>query len=109
MANIYSYDIGGIECYPNNNGLENQAIRVSYSYICEDENQTHMVSHAQTVELDEPDSENYIAFEDLTNEIIWGWIQPKIDLEQIKTALDSQLDSQMNPPTIWKHIGTQTI
>lgn len=41
--------------------------------------------------------EDMIPFDDLTEEIVIGWVKERLDIEQIEAALQSQLDEQRHP------------
>ena len=42
---------------------------------------------------------NVIPYADLTPEIVIGWVQDKLNVEEIETALQAQLDQQRTPTT----------
>ena len=52
----------------------------------------------------QPDSESdsFIAFEDLTEEVVIGWVKDQMGAEQVtahETNLQNQINTQKNPPT----------
>lgn len=50
----------------------------------------------------EPDatSEGYVPFEDLTEEIVLGWVQSTLDVEATEASLLAQIEEQKNPKTL---------
>ena len=51
----------------------------------------------------EPDteSENFVPFEELIEEDVVGWLEAKQDwLEHVQNQLDSEIESQRNPPML---------
>jgi hypothetical protein len=51
-----------------------------------------------SIGLDAPE-DNIIPYADLTPEIVIGWVQDKLNVEEIETALQAQLDQQRTPTT----------
>jgi len=48
----------------------------------------------------EPSSEDYIAFDDLTEEQVIGWVQSTLDVEEVEASLLAQIEEQKNPATL---------
>ena len=48
----------------------------------------------------EPSSEDYIAFDDLTEEQVIGWVQSTLDVEEVEASLLAQIEEQKNPKTL---------
>jgi hypothetical protein len=51
-----------------------------------------------SIGLEAPE-DNIIPYADLTPEIVIGWVQDKLNVEEIETALQAQLDQQRTPTT----------
>ena len=51
-----------------------------------------------SVGLEAPEG-NVIPYADLTPEIVIGWVQEKLNVEEIEAALQAQLDQQRAPTT----------
>ena len=51
-----------------------------------------------SVGLEAPEG-NVIPYADLTPEIVIGWVQDKLNVEEIEAALQAQLDQQRTPTT----------
>jgi hypothetical protein len=45
-------------------------------------------------------SEGYVPFEDLTEEIVLGWVQATLDVEEMEASLLAQIEEQKNPKTL---------
>lgn len=43
---------------------------------------------------------NFIPYEDLTYEIVCGWLDASIDVEALDLSLDAQIENQINPPLV---------
>jgi len=79
---------------------------VHYSFYKEkavgegDEAKTYSASSIGTVGLDAPDSENFTAYADITEEDAQGWVEAKIGadrLAEIEASLDAQIAEQETP------------
>jgi hypothetical protein len=46
------------------------------------------------------DVTNFIPYEDLTYEIVCGWLDGSMDVEALDLNLDAQIENQVNPPVI---------
>ena len=61
---------------------------------------TYSASSIGTVGLDAPDSENFTAYADITEEDVQGWVESKIGadrLAEIEASLDAQIAEQKTP------------
>ena len=45
-------------------------------------------------------SEGYVPFEDLTEEMVIGWVQATLDVEAMEASLLAQIEEQKNPKTL---------
>jgi hypothetical protein len=50
-----------------------------------------------SIGLEQPDPDNVIPYASLTPEIVIGWVQDKLNVEEIEAALQAQLDEQHAP------------
>jgi hypothetical protein len=46
------------------------------------------------------DVTNFIPYEDLTYDIVCGWLDASIDVEALDLNLDAQIENQVNPPIV---------
>ena len=46
------------------------------------------------------DVTNFIPYEDLTYEIVCGWLDASLDVEALDLNLDGQIENQVNPPIV---------
>ena len=45
-------------------------------------------------------SEDYIAFDDLTEDIVLGWVKAELGEEDVEQSLTDQIEAQKNPSTL---------
>jgi hypothetical protein len=98
MANTYSWKINAIDCYTSKDGLEKVAYNVHWSYFLTDGE--HTVSMIGVQSIGEPDAENFVAFENLTEEVVIGWIESAMDVEQMQENLANQLADKIAPRVV---------
>lgn len=48
----------------------------------------------------DPSSDEYVPFESLTEELVIGWVQSTLDVEEIEQSLTAQIEEQKNPKTL---------
>lgn len=46
------------------------------------------------------DVTNFIPYEDLTYQIVCGWLDASLDVEALNLNLDAQIENQVNPPIV---------
>jgi len=47
----------------------------------------------------DPSSEDYIAYDDLTEADVIGWVQAEVDQDAIEASLQANIDAQITPAT----------
>jgi hypothetical protein len=47
-----------------------------------------------------PEGSDYTPFEDLTEEMVIGWVQATLDVEEMEASLLAQIEEQKNPKTL---------
>lgn len=105
--NTYKFKINAVDCEVNQNGNDNVVFNVHWSFIGEDENgNTASMIGVQGVEHN-PEGE-FIAFDDLTEEIVIGWIEPLMNVEAFKGNIDNQLSEIAAPTKITLQLPSQS-
>tara|TARA_R100000734_G_scaffold18837_1_gene16720 strand:+ start:1284 stop:1622 length:339 start_codon:yes stop_codon:yes gene_type:complete len=98
--------INTIDRVLNEDELSDVCKVVHYSFVKNktvgegDEAKTFSASSIGTVGLDAPDSENFTAYADITEEDVQGWVEAKIGadkLAEIEAGLDAQIAEQETP------------
>ena len=98
--------INTIDRVLNENNLADVCKAVHYSFnkqevVGEGDNAvTYSASNIGTVGLDAPDSENFTAYADITEEDVQGWVEAKIGadrLAEIEASLNAQIAEQKTP------------
>ena len=98
--------INTIDRVLNENDLADVCKTVHYSFIKNetvgegDDAVTYSASNIGTVGLDAPDSENFTAYADITEEDVQGWVEAKLGadrLAEIEASLDAQIAEKKTP------------
>jgi len=75
--------------------------RYAFAETPEDgERQYYADTYSVTSYTQGPEAESYIPYEELTEEIVIGWVKESIDLEAIEKSLEDQIEDQKNPPIL---------
>lgn len=109
----YGYTIGMLTCYIDKDNMQDLVYNASYTYWAKTPTTNPgqatgneiQVAINGSINLTEPNPENYIPFNDLTDEIVWSWIEPQLDIEQIKLTLDKQIEDIKHPITEIKYLN----
>jgi hypothetical protein len=98
----YTYDIISLYTVPSKNGLDNVVSEVNWRYQVTDE--AYYADWYLRTKLGEPDSETFVAYDQLTDEHIFSWIQSSVDIDAIKQEVDKRLEEKKNPKLLEKKV-----
>jgi hypothetical protein len=82
-------------------GEQNYVVTAYYNVIGVDG--TYSASLSNTAQFSTANVSNFIPYEDLTNEIVIGWIQQDLGVDgvaNLEACIQGQIDSQINPPVV---------
>ena len=103
MANTYKWTINALDAkVAVEDGNENVVYTVHWGYSATDETEEHSISSIGTYGV-EYDADNFIAYEDLTEEIVIGWLEAGLDVDSMKANLDAQIEKLLNPTETTYH------
>jgi hypothetical protein len=99
MANTYSWVINSMEVIPSLDGLTNVVNTVNWSYNGVSPTNIHgRVSSSSIMSL--PTSEDFIPYSELTQGMIISWLESKLNVSDLQSRLDTQINLIENPPTV---------
>jgi hypothetical protein len=101
MATEYKWVISALECYPEVDGKQDVVFVCHWRRQAADGTHTADIYGSQAVTLDP--SATYIPYAELTEADVIGWLEDAMGAETLeaqKTALDKQIEDQINPPVI---------
>ena len=99
MANTYSWTIHSMEVIPSIDGLTNVVSIVSYFYNGISPTNTHGKIFGNSIIPFTP-SENFTLYSELTQDIVISWLESTLDVPNLQTRVDAQINLIENPPTI---------
>lgn len=105
--NNYTWKINAVDCYTSKDGLEKVAYNVHWSYFAT--NGEHTASMIGVQSIGEPNPDNFVAFEDLTEENVIGWIEAALDVETMKANLDKQIEDLVAPKVVTLQLNKPVI
>ena len=97
----YSWIISQLECYPQHEGNQDVVFTIHWRRQATDGTHHADIYDSQGVTLD-PDAD-FTPFADLTEAQVIGWLEAALGDEQLAaqiTALDAQIEDQINPPIV---------
>ena len=99
MTTTYTWTIAELERNASDNGV----VIAHYRIDATDGEYTSGAYGSQGFTPD-PASEDFIAFEDLTEEVVIGWVKESLGgdekIAEIEAALQAKIDEQRNPPVV---------
>lgn len=94
--------INEMACVPQDGELIDFVITVNWSrYAKETINGVeYFASFFRSQSFSKDDVTNFIPYEDLTYDIVCGWLDASIDVAALDLNLDQQIENQVNPPIV---------
>ena len=113
MANTYTWDCKTVDVYPTHESHSDVVYNVHWRLNAESDQQdadgnNYSASVYGTHSVNADDIANFIPFADLTNDVVTGWVTTGMgddEVANLKSGLDSDIDSQINPTSETKTIG----
>jgi hypothetical protein len=94
--------INQLDCVPQDGDLTDFVVNVHWNRnateVVNDKEYTASVYSTQS--FSKNDVTNFIPYEDLTYEIVCGWLDASMDVEALDLNLDQQIENQVNPPIV---------
>jgi hypothetical protein len=92
MATTLTWNIAQLERHTAD------GIVMTVHYTVDANDGTYSAGAYGSIGLEAPE-DDIIPYADLTSEIVIGWVQDKLKVEEIEAALQAQLDQQRTPTT----------
>jgi len=105
MANTYKFHIYATDCFVDYDGLSDVIQNVHWGYeVSDGTNSTTMIG-VETMDI--PNAENFVAFDELNQDVVASWLESRLDISGLQSALDKKLDQMINPTIVTKQLPTQ--
>ena len=94
--------INQMDCVPQDGDLTDFVVTVHWNRNATDvvNEKEYFASVYGSQSFSKDDVANFIPYEDLTYEIVCGWLDSTIDVAALDLNLDQQIENQVNPPIV---------
>lgn len=112
MANTYSWQINALNTYPSQEDLTDVVYNIHWGLTATSDQadgygNAHTAYSIGTQTIPAPTGEDFIAFEDLTQEIVEVWLEASdLDVEALKASLDAQIVEKITPTSVTRQLPT---
>lgn len=94
----FNWQIVSMPAYPQSEGETDVVFQVNWS--CTATDGAFSAVSAGSVPVTYTAGTPFTPYDQLTQEQVWGWIDPSIDRPAIEANLQAMIDEQKNPPVI---------
>lgn len=97
------WSISQMDCIPNLDGsLVDYVVTVHWNRLANEivNEKKYDARVYGTVSFSTDNVENFIPYNELTYEIVCGWLDDSLDVAQLDLTLDNQIENQVNPPIV---------
>lgn len=94
--------INQMSCVPQDGELVDFVITVDWNRLAKEtiNDKEYFASVYGSQSFSKDDVTDFIPYEDLTYEIVCGWLDSSLDTEALDLNLDAQIENQVNPPIV---------
>lgn len=94
----FNWKISQLDSKPSFDGME-KVINVIH-YRAEKQNEDYIASTYGALMVDAPHEASFTPYDEVTKEMVEGWLESGLDTEAIEANLDSQIENFFNPPIV---------
>ena len=95
---VFYWSIISMPAYPQAEGETDVVFQVNWQ--CQAQDGAYGATSAGTVPVTYTAGTPFTPYADLTQDQVWGWINPSIDRPEIEANLQAMIDEQKNPPVV---------
>lgn len=99
MTTTYTWTITGMEAYPQADGQQDVVFNVNWQCNAS-EDQNYQANSFGSVPVTYTAGSPYTPYAELTQEQVWGWINPSIDRPAVEANLQAMIDAQKTPEVV---------
>lgn len=98
----YNWIISAMENYPKADGLDNVVFQVHYRRQATevDGEKTWFAETYSVLSVGQPDPATFVPYDQLTKEMVEGWLNAGLDVASIDASLQAQIEEQKNPKVV---------
>ena len=98
MTTNFYWSIASMPAYPQAEDQVDVVFQVNWQ--CKAQDEQYSAVSIGSVPVTYTAGSPYTPYADLTQEQVWGWIDPSIDRPEIEANLQAMIDAQKNPPVV---------
>ena len=95
---VFYWSIISMPAYPQAEGETDVVFQVNWQ--CQAQDGAYSATSAGTVPVTYTAGTPFTPYADLTQDQVWGWINPSIDRPEIEANLQAMIGEQKNPPVV---------
>ena len=100
----FNWLIISMPSYPQEGGQTDVVFQVNWQCQAQEKSvdllTTYSATSAGSVPVTYTAGSPFTPYDQLTQEQVWGWINPSIDRPEIEANLQAMIDAQKNPPVV---------
>lgn len=98
MANTYNWKINRLDAKIHEDGLDNVIFIVHWTLFAQDDSAEPIKANSiGTLSVEYVQGEPFIPYDNLTKEDVVGWLESGLNVDDIKTRLDNEIELKKNP------------
>lgn len=94
----FNWSITSMPAYPQEAGQTDVVFQVNWQCLAQDD--TYQAVSAGAVSITYTAGSPFTPYADLTQDQVWGWVNPQIDRPAIEANLQALIDAQKNPTVV---------
>jgi hypothetical protein len=99
MAITYTWIISSLESAKVEGDLINVVKTLHWKYTANDEDGYYAETYG-AYSLDTPNQNTFVSYEDLTFDMVSGWLEQLLDTDSLQQELKNNIERQKNPPIV---------
>ena len=102
MAISYKWVISSMDEYPSSEGLSDVVFNIHYRRQASevDGDKTYFAETYSVLSVSQPDPATFVPYDQLTQEMVEGWLNAGLDVASIDASLQAQIEEQKNPKVV---------
>lgn len=95
---IFNWSIVSMPAYPQEAGQTDVVFQVNWQCLAKDD--TYKAASVGAVSITYTAGSLFTPYADLTQDQVWGWVNPQIDRPAIEANLQAMIDTQKTPTVV---------
>ncbi len=103
MATTYKWVVSSLDSYPKDaEGLTDVICVIHWRYQAEqvENEKTYFAEVYGTLSVPSPNPADFVPYDQVTYEMVCGWLEAGLDQVSLDENLDSQIENQINPKIV---------